>query len=979
MSAKPDRPSWIGLLALVVLAAASVWMLLRVAGRDPLQLRGVGDPAPSGSATRQASHATSDFLALSRTPSGPSPLLGAGPVDDSAGARPASVGSPVSWHGTVVDEHDEAIGGADVWLIPNGATLAAMGYHPTTDPPGQGWGGPVHVVDYAPLAELPHAVTDSTGTFAVAAGHIPYTWSEHARGGGTVKPMLAIAATGRTSRFVVLEEPSAPEQSLGSYALLPGASVSGRVVDADGAPLAGVRVVPSGQVIDAKSVGYERFLTALHTELFSSLTDDSGRYSLSGVWPGSLNLVCRRPGYLSAWPDRIDVGLAAQVEVPDVTLILGGELWGQVRDGAGNFVAGAELVGTGREITYSGESDVVTTIGEDADRVPLQQMIATRNRYPRTTSDADGRFHLGELDGLNLKLFVSAFGFEPRRVDDLTPGTRDIEVVLEPESTLLVEVVDARTGQPLTGAQAVAHRIAGEDLELVELSVEPSSDPTASLLVHGVGFVGTALDVWAPGHARAESTAPGVPARSQGRHVVRLEPEASISGTVRDASGEPVAGASAELQTVDRYRLTARATSTGSDGRFSFPNLDTGKWELLVNCRGRASARVRALETKRGAAIDDLEIVLAKGASIRGVIRDSSGHARALAEIRIVDEPFDAKRTALDAPDFKGWEMTDDTGRYEFIELPAGRYRVEPDNVAPIDVLLAEGEVATVDVALPQLPVVHGRVRTGGEAAVGLAVTAEVADGKQNVWIETVTTDDEGGYRLTLTRAGGFDVKVGADAGSIGYAPLGRAQRIDVGWGDEPVLDIELPGGRVSGRAIDQHTGEPRAGVDIGLSPMDAKSRGLSQRWTETDKDGRFRFVAVEADTYVIFTHSYMYASWQHVPYQSASIVLADGDRRDDLVLELHRGARISGTVSKANGKPVTDEAEVWVWRDGEDKAGSASPVKESAYALSGLAAGRYRVTAWEKGPDREGVPSGGAVVTLTDGEERRLDLIVQD
>jgi len=67
----------------------------------------------------------------------------------------------------------------------------------------------------------------------------------------------------------------------------------------------------------------------------------------------------------------------------------------------------------------------------------------------------------------------------------------------------------------------------------------------------------------------------------------------SLHGTVRDASGSPVANASVILQPKDSP--TSATTTTGADGQYSFVRLSTGSYSLHATKRGYRDAEIPAV------------------------------------------------------------------------------------------------------------------------------------------------------------------------------------------------------------------------------------------------------------------------------------------------------------------------------------------------------------------------------------------------
>ena len=59
---------------------------------------------------------------------------------------------------------------------------------------------------------------------------------------------------------------------------------------------------------------------------------------------------------------------------------------------------------------------------------------------------------------------------------------------------------------------------------------------------------------------------------------------ATISGTVRDTSGAVIPGTSVTVRNVDTG--TTRTAMTDAQGRFQFPNLGSGNWEVQAEKEG---------------------------------------------------------------------------------------------------------------------------------------------------------------------------------------------------------------------------------------------------------------------------------------------------------------------------------------------------------------------------------------------------------
>lgn len=72
----------------------------------------------------------------------------------------------------------------------------------------------------------------------------------------------------------------------------------------------------------------------------------------------------------------------------------------------------------------------------------------------------------------------------------------------------------------------------------------------------------------------------------------------TMAGTVLDAHGKPVAGATVTMQTSDGMR--PYATHTGANGRFEFVRYETGQYDLRAYSNGMFSDWVKRISIRSG-------------------------------------------------------------------------------------------------------------------------------------------------------------------------------------------------------------------------------------------------------------------------------------------------------------------------------------------------------------------------------------------
>ena len=170
-------------------------------------------------------------------------------------------------------------------------------------------------------------------------------------------------------------------------------------------------------------------------------------------------------------------------------------------------------------------------------------------------------------------------------------------------------------------------------------------------------------------------------------------------------------------------------------------------------------------------------------------------------------------------------------------------------------------------------------------------------------------TDPEGSFRFTLEEVGVYNLMV--------FSPLHVSASHDeleiAGSGENPPLLIELdPALEVSGRVLDDATGEPIEGAMVALayrSRVDYLLLGEPERFHHavTDEEGRFRLTGLDPKCTKIAAIRDDYAeAWRTItPGQD-----------EPVVLRMKRGPRITGTVFDDAGEPKEG---VWITLHGAE------------------------------------------------------------
>jgi protocatechuate 3,4-dioxygenase beta subunit len=320
-------------------------------------------------------------------------------------------------------------------------------------------------------------------------------------------------------------------------------------------------------------------------------------------------------------------------------------------------------------------------------------------------------------------------------------------------------------------------------------------------------------------------------------------------------------------------------------------------------------------------------------AVIRGHIVRADGPAIAHAEVRLV---------AADRPGNARVALTDESGRFEFETLPAGKYTVMAMKTGFVSrefgqeralepgqpIQLKTGETRErVDIALPRHGAITGRVvDENGEPLEGLAVSVkEIRSVGGRSRLATVSgatarqTNELGRYRIYGLQPGDYVISAEIPpAGSddvrgypMTYFPgtinPDQAQQIHVGWSDEiSNVDFALTPvrtARITGRTVTSAGELFQAGVQMRPSwrSTGAVAEAVGAR---AQPDGGFEFVNVAPGEYVIQAFKGVEIAWQ--------LVTVGGSDITGLTLTTLPGSTIAGRVTFEGGDaPATRTMEI--------------------------------------------------------------------
>lgn len=577
----------------------------------------------------------------------------------------------------------------------------------------------------------------------------------------------------------------------------------------------------------------------------------------------------------------------------------------------------------------------------------------------RHRTAADGSFRLRGLPAgeIELEAELDRDGVPLRGTVRATSGSRDVVLQLVDRSgefvTLRVRVFDPQ-GRPVPRADVRLHEGSGSSQ-----GGSLSDGVTQWRTSHGTGFaVALAAGELSVEVARARdeedrplplgSARVGPLAPDQRFVDVRLPPERAIEGRVLDAEGRPLAGVGLSAVLVDEdedddfyYEMRSDPDArSDADGRFRLGQLGDAAHRIRVH----APAEYLTPEfpsARPGAA--PLEIRLTRGVSVRVRVLDASGApvpgAQVAARVRVSAEgqrPQDmwAARRAMERHGRSG--RTGRDGIVRLHGLDASRswdlaVNAPSDHRELLPQTREQWVPGDTEVRLASAFSINGRVQDREGAPIPTAIVYSSTGG--GGW-QGNGVDPKGAFRVGGLKAGDQVSLMAVPAQGVPLDPTQPPLAVVAAGASDVVLTIDA-GARLTVLLDAPDSDRLLAGLQL-MRPSTRRPRGVefAHHGPPPMEGGRAVYVGLDRAT--------PYLLWLHVPatgqYAMSRDVRAGGP---PLVLRLETGAKITGRLTLPTGAEnslvVAEQGELQV--QGRVQA-------DGSYEISGLPAGRWRVTA---------------------------------
>lgn len=463
------------------------------------------------------------------------------------------------------------------------------------------------------------------------------------------------------------------------------------------------------------------------------VTDAQGRFRLTGIPPGRVQLSAFHPDYAPAMSEMLVVVAGSHRDDLRLVMPQGGTVEGRVVDGRG-FPVGFLRV-------------EMRTEGEPFPRVAL--------------AAEDGTFSFAAALGTTtLTAYPSGMPAARKTVQVLAGQTLEVELALEGELvTLHVRTVDAR-GFPMAGVSVSVRSLRAQSP--MQLTSRSADDGTLEL----GGLPPPPWQVVADHEDYALVRLDDVRS-AEDELVIELVPGAAVRGRVlSDWDGAPVPNA---VVTIASRSLATPTDHTDSEGTFEISRVPSGNYRVSVAATGFLAAERSVRLERRSVGLLDVEVPdirLTAGGDISGEVVDALGSGVSGAEVA-VGAP----------PDWASAVRTDAQGRFRLVGVAAATVSVSARHPAAGEAteggvrVVARDETTGVRIRLPER-YDEERLQAAGagiERRTGVAV--DVRDSAAGVVIRTVVAGSQAA-RAAIRRG---DVVVAVDGEQVTSAAHARA------------------------------------------------------------------------------------------------------------------------------------------------------------------------------------------------------------
>jgi len=524
----------------------------------------------------------------------------------------------------------------------------------------------------------------------------------------------------------------------------------------------------------------------------------------------------------------------------------------------------------------------------------------------------------------------------------------------------------------------------------------PSGSYRASVTEYGAGISayhgGSSEETAAAFPVNGAVTGIGISATVSGR---------TISGTVRDSAGRPVADASVGISARPWSTDPGRFTMTGSDGTYTLVNIQPGTYELTFSASGPTvywpgtddpDAAELVTVTSETSTLTGYDVTVSAGVRISGTSTNPDGSPRQGDQVRFVKNGREV-----------GSDTTRADGTYRSWGLPAGEYVVSlvqggfqggpqggleggleqwydgKRSAAEANLVDAseEGkEYSDIDFVAVTGGTVKGAIRfAGGSPVVGAAVSVFAAQNLDSP-VGATQTDANGRYSVSGLKVDNYVVKVSSGSSGVVDAWFGATkadpnpQVIELGIDGSFTADIEThPGGTVRGTVRPSAPGQP-----VFLTLMRTDAPGYRSLTLPAGDGGPIDWeVSGLEGTWAASIDGRYWPNLTAMPEEASLIEITAGQVTSGIDFDLGAGVNLFATFSTSDGSSIAYMSVIIEReRDGfwEHVTQLGRDTAQFAFALT---PGSYRLRASGNSPSGDALRDTQTAFTISAGQPTEL------